>query len=102
STGLAVPSDGSSLRRVRIADGHVLQMHDQKRDVFAEGLALLGGHLFQLTWKEHRVFVYDRASFKVQRELRWPREGWGLTTDGKQLIVSDGTPEVFFVDPATF
>ena len=69
--------------------------------MFGEGLTILNDEIFQLTWQEHEVFVYDLAG-KLKRTMRNPREGWGLTNDGTSLIFSDGGPSFFFADPQTF
>jgi glutaminyl-peptide cyclotransferase len=82
-------------------DGTVTNLLDQGTKVFGEGLTILDDEIFQLTWQEHEVFVYGLDG-KLKRTMRNPREGWGLTNDGKQLIFSDGTPSFFFADPQTF
>lgn len=69
---------------------------------FAEGLAVLGGKAYQLTWRAQKGFVYDEATFKLEREFAYDGEGWGLATDGHQLILSDGTAQIRFLNPATF
>src|SRR6266581_309355 len=69
--------------------------------VFGEGLTILNDQIYQLTWQDHQVFVYDLAA-KRQRAMRNPREGWGLTNDGTSLIFSDGGPSFYYVDPQTF
>ena len=92
----------SSLRRVDIATGKVLQKLDVAAKHFAEGLAAWQNSLFQLTWQSGVVFVYDRASFKQTGTFPFAGEGWGLTQDGKRLILSDGSPVLRFFDPATF
>ena len=99
STGL---KGQSSLRRVDPATGKVLQRVDVAKEFFAEGLAVLGDEAFQLTWENHRGFVYDRTSFRLKREFTYATEGWGLTTDGQSLIMSDGTDQLQFLDPVTF
>jgi glutaminyl-peptide cyclotransferase len=92
----------SSLRKIQLETGKVIQQVAVAPEFFAEGLALLNGKLFQLTWREHTAFAYDLESFKRTGELSYPWEGWGLTTDGKSLIASDGSNQIRFVDPATF
>lgn len=99
STGL---NGESTLRRVDLKSGRVLQQIEVSPQYFAEGLALLGNRLFQLTWQNHKAFVYDLESFQLQREFTYEGEGWGLTTDGQWLILSDGTAEIRFLDPTTF
>jgi glutamine cyclotransferase len=93
----------SSLRRVEPETGRVLKAVALPPEFFGEGLARLHGELFQLTWREHRCFVYDEATFEKRRELTYEGEGWGLTTDGAALLVlSDGTAQLRFLDPASF
>ena len=99
STGL---NGRSSLRRVELQTGKVLQQVNVPYQYFAEGLALLNGKLFQLTWQNHKGFVYDLNSFKFEKEFSYQGEGWGLTSDGQNLIMSDGTSQIRFVDPVTF
>lgn len=70
--------------------------------LFGEGSVALGGKIYQLTWTHKKVMVYDAKTMKQIKELSWPFEGWGLTTDGRELIVSTGTSELYFVDPETF
>ncbi len=82
-------------------DGAVTNLLNQGTKVFGEGLTILGGEIYQLTWTEHEVYVYDLAG-KLKRTMRNPREGWGLTNDGASLIFSDGSPSFFFADPQTF
>ena len=81
--------------------GQVTTLADRGTAVFGEGLTILNGEVFQLTWQEHQVFVYDLAG-KLKRTMRNPRDGWGLTNDGAQLIFSDGGPLIHFADPQTF
>jgi glutaminyl-peptide cyclotransferase len=99
STGL---NGQSSLRRVALETGKVVQRQSLDRRYFAEGLASWGPHLLQLTWDTGVGFVYDRASFRLLRTFTYAGEGWGLADDGRQLVMSDGTPTLRFLDPATF
>ena len=69
---------------------------------FGEGITLLGDKLYQLTWQSNKAYVYDLKTGKKIQEFRYPGEGWGLTTDGEKLYMSDGTPNIYTVDPATF
>lgn len=89
----------SSLRKVEIATGKVLQKYDVPREFFAEGIALLNGKIYQLTWQSGIGFIYDLETFKLQKEFRYSGEGWGLTTDGKMLYHSDGTHVIRVVEP---
>jgi glutaminyl-peptide cyclotransferase len=82
--------------------GTVLKRVSVPAQYFAEGLATLNGKLFQLTWQNHKGFVYDLESFQLEKEFTYDGEGWGLTTDGHWLILSDGTDQIRFLDPATF
>lgn len=99
STGL---NGQSSLRRVDPESGQVLQRRDLDPAYFGEGLALVGDTLIQLTWKAGKAFVYDRRSFELRREFDYDGEGWGLTYDGRRLIMSDGSERLYFRDPETF
>ncbi|HUA91364.1 MAG TPA: glutaminyl-peptide cyclotransferase [Terracidiphilus sp.] len=99
STGL---NGRSSLRMVGLDTGRVLQTVPVPSQYFAEGLACWGSTLIQLTWQSHIAFVYDRFSFRLLRTMHYGGEGWGLTQDGKNLILSDGTATLRFLDPATF
>jgi glutaminyl-peptide cyclotransferase len=98
STGL---EQHSSIRKVRVDTGAVVQKIDIPAQYFGEGIVNWRGHLISLTWKSHVGFVYDLASLKVQRQFQYEGEGWALTQDGKQLIMSDGTPELRFLNPET-
>jgi glutamine cyclotransferase len=80
----------------------VLQHYDLPAEYFGEGLTDWGSNLVQLTWKAHKGFVYDRFSFTLLKTFAYEGEGWGLTHDGKQLIMSDGTSYLRFLDPQTF
>ncbi|MDB6136190.1 MAG: glutamine cyclotransferase [Verrucomicrobiales bacterium] len=97
STGL---NGKSSLRRVDLASGGVLQQIAIPSQYFAEGIAVVGNRIFQLTWKDQKGFVYDLDTFHLEREFQYQGEGWGLATDGQLLILSDGTSAIRFLDPA--
>ena len=92
----------SSLRMVELETGRVLQLHNLPKQYFAEGLTNWGSTLIQLTWKVGTAFVYDRFSFRLLRSFQYPGEGWGLTQEGKRLILSDGSATLRFLDPTTF
>jgi glutaminyl-peptide cyclotransferase len=98
STGL---EQHSSIRKVRLETGEVLQKYDVPAQYFGEGIVNWHNHLISLTWKSHVGFVRDLATFKVQREFHYEGEGWALTQDGKQLLMSDGTPEIRLLNPET-
>jgi glutamine cyclotransferase len=92
----------SDLRRVEIETGKVLQKTMVERQYFAEGLAVLHNRLWQLTYLHGVCITYDPKSFKVLAKLSYEGEGWGLTTDGKSLIMSDGTSKIRFRSPKDF
>lgn len=92
----------SSLRMIDLETGRVLQDQPVDSKYFAEGLTDWDSTLVQLTWETHLGFVYDRFSFRLLRTFSYSGEGWGLTHDRKSLILSDGTPNLRFLDPSTF
>lgn len=92
----------SSLRKLDLNKGEVLKKVSVSAQFFAEGIAILKGKIYQLTWEEHKAFVYDLKSLRLENELSYEGEGWGLTHDDHQLIMSDGTNQIRFVDPITF
>jgi glutamine cyclotransferase len=98
STGLV---GHSSLRMEDLETGRILQFQDVPK-YFAEGLTEWGSTLIQLTWQGHIALVYDRFSFHLLRTLPYTDEGWGLTQDGKSIVLSDGTATLRFLDPTTF
>lgn len=91
----------SSLRLIDPATGTVQAETELDASFFAEGLALLEGKLYQLTWRENTGFVYDASTFEQLRAFNYQTEGWGLTTDGSALILSDGTNTLYWLDPGT-
>ncbi len=99
STGL---NGQSSLREVELKTGRVLKQVSIAPQYFGEGLAVIGDRAFLLTWQHGKGFVYDADTFRLEREFTYTGEGWGLTTDGRSLILSDGTARLRFLDPATF
>lgn len=92
----------SSLRRVELETGRVIEKVDLAATYFAEGLAALGDTLYQLTWKEGVAFKYDANTMRPAGQVTYTGEAWGLTSDGRRLIVSDGSSYLTFIDPATF
>ena len=92
----------SSIRKVELETGKVLQRQDISAEYFGEGISVIGDKLYQLTWREHTAFVYNLADLKPEKEFKYSGEGWGLTTDGSMLFMSDGTHVIRVVDPATF
>jgi glutamine cyclotransferase len=99
STGL---NGQSTLRKVRLETGEVVQQRRLDAAYFAEGLAERNGQLVQLTWRSNIAFVYDLASVTLRRTVRYTGEGWGLTEDENGFILSDGTDQLRFLDPDTF
>lgn len=99
STGL---NGESSLRRVEIATGKVLQELKVPEEYFAEGLALVGDELLQLTWQHRLGFAYDRKTFALKRKFSYQTEGWGIAYDASGgLVMSDGSDTLTFLDPQT-
>jgi glutamine cyclotransferase len=91
----------STVRQVELETGAVIRSTPLAPQYFAEGLALVGDSLLQLTWREGVMFVYDRATLRPARQIGYQGEGWGLTTDGRSLIVSDGSSYLTFLDART-
>ena len=98
STGL---EHQSSIRKVKLETGEVVQKIDVPPQYFGEGIVNWKRQLVALTWKTQIGFVHDLATLKVERTFSYKGEGWALTQDGKRLIMSDGTPELRFLDPGT-
>jgi glutaminyl-peptide cyclotransferase len=92
----------SSLRKVEVQTGKVLQKFDLAGEYFGEGITILNNKIYQLTWQENKAFVYDVNDFKLLKEFSYSTEGWGLTHDGTNLIMSDGSHLLRFKDPETF
>jgi glutamine cyclotransferase len=89
----------TSLRRVDLASGEVLQMITIGEEYFGEGLVLWQDKLIQLTWQERVAFVYDRETFELLQTWEYETEGWGITHNGRCLIMSDGSDTIYFRDP---
>ena len=98
STGLR---GESTLRRVDLESGEVLEERRLLPQFFGEGATLAGDFIFQLTWESGIGFVYTRDPFRLVREFRYSGEGWGLTFDGEHLVMSDGSDSLRFWDPNT-
>jgi len=98
STGLEGKSD---IRKVQLATGKVVQRRPLDPKYFGEGIVAWKGRLAQLTWQSQIGFTYDLATFKPRSSFHYPGEGWALTRDDRRIIMSDGTPQLRFLDPAT-
>ncbi|MCF8335105.1 MAG: glutaminyl-peptide cyclotransferase [Bacteroidales bacterium] len=92
----------SSLRKVELETGELINSHALPNEYFGEGIALINGEIIQLTWTSKTGFVYDKEDLKLLNKVKYPTQGWGLTTDGEQLIMSDGTSTIYFLDPKYF
>ena len=91
----------SSLRKVELESGNILQKRMLPAQFFGEGVTAFGNTIFQLTWQSRIGFVYDQDTFEMVKEFTYSTEGWGLTHNGKQLIMSNGTAILSFLDPET-
>jgi len=92
----------SSIRKVEIETGRVVQRVDLPGEVFGEGITRWGDRIIGLTWQEGTAFVLDLKTFKLWRKFSYAGEGWGITHSDKELVMSDGTAELRFLDPLTF
>jgi glutamine cyclotransferase len=92
----------SSLRRVELASGNVLQLYSLPAQYFGEGITLDNDTIVQLTWRSNIGFVYEKNTFNLLRNFTYSGEGWGLTTDGNSLVMSNGTAYLTFLNPQTF
>jgi glutamine cyclotransferase len=92
----------SSIRKVELTTGKVVQNRALPPDFFGEGIAILDGKIYEITWQNKLAMVYDLKTFELLNRFTYDTEGWGLTTDGKSLLMSDGTSKLYFRDPATF
>lgn len=106
SNGFLYESTGqtgdSTLRKVDLQSGKVVQKYKLKDDIFGEGMTALNGKIYQVSWQNYTAFVYDFNTLKLIKELKYTGEGWGLTTDGTNLLMSDGTHIIKVIDPETF
>jgi glutaminyl-peptide cyclotransferase len=99
STGLALKS---SVRHVELASGGILDNYKLDNPYFGEGVTVANGAIYQLTWQSHVGFVYDIKNLDMINQFYYSTEGWGLTFDGQNLIMSDGTSKLYFLDPGNF
>ena len=93
----------SSLRKVNLKTGEVSQIRNLDQSLFGEGITVFGERIYQVTYKSQVGFIYDKSTFEeIQKVYYQNREGWGLTHNGKELIMSDGTNVIYFLDPEMF
>ena len=92
----------SELRKISLPSGKVIQRRKLSRRFFGEGITLYNEKIIQLTWTSHIGFVYDKATFKLMHNFYFPTEGWGITHDGRRLIMSDGTSKLHFLNVNSF
>src|SRR5437667_8762970 len=92
----------SSIRKVKLETGEVVQRRDVPSRYFGEGITIWKAELFELTWRSQLAFTYDLATFAPKRILSYAGEGWGLTHDDRSLIMSDGSASLRFLNPVTF
>lgn len=99
STGL---EGQSRLMKIDIKNGKPGNSVSLDPSVFGEGITILNDKIYQLTWQNHKVYVYDAKTLKKLKELTWEHDGWGLTNNGTDLIISTGSSNLYFADPETF
>ena len=92
----------SSVRKVRLETGEVVNRRDLSSELFGEGITLFGNEIIQLTWLSHKGFVYNLDDFTPEASFSYTGEGWGLATDRRMLFLSDGTSSIRILDPRTF
>ena len=92
----------SSLRKVHLETGTVLKIRRLDPMIFGEGITIFGERIIQITYQSHVGFVYDKKNFNLLKTFSYKTEGWGITHDGKSLIMSDGTSKLYFLDPETY
>jgi glutamine cyclotransferase len=92
----------STLRRENLTTGNVLQEYTLPSQYFGEGIAIVNNTILQLTWQSRIGFIYDKNTFDLLGNFTYPTQGWGLTFDGKQLIMSDGSDNLYFLNATTF
>jgi glutamine cyclotransferase len=92
----------SALSKVELETGNVVQTRELPPEFFGEGITIYGDNIIQLTLQSNVGFVYNKETFELLRQFNYQTEGWGITHDGKHLIMSDGTPMLYFLDPNSF
>ena len=91
----------SKLLKIDLETGKIIQQHELGPRYFGEGITIFQDHIFQLTYKSNVGFIYDKNSFDLKKAFHYPTQGWGMTTDGTELIMSDGSAALIFLDPKT-
>ena len=99
STGLY---GNSTMRKLDLETGRTIQFHSLPNEFFGEGITIFGDRIIQLTWQSQKGFVYEKDTLDMVEEFSYPDEGWGITHDGKRLIMSNGSAMLTFLDPETF
>lgn len=99
STGL---NGRSAVKIVDLKTGKTLKSHELPDNYFGEGIAIIENKIIQLTWRSKTGFVYDKKTLKLIKKFSYQTQGWGITYDGKYLIISDGSAVLYFMDPNTF
>lgn len=92
----------STLRKVDLQTGEVIKLHKLDENYFGEGITVYDNKIFQLTWKTNVGFIYDKDSFNLTNKFYYNTEGWGITHNDEYLIMSDGTDEIYFLNPKNF
>jgi len=92
----------STLRRVELKTGNIIQLHALPDQFFGEGITIFEDKIIQITYKNNMSFVYDKSTFELLQTFEYSTDGWGITHDGSRLIMSDGTATLYFLDPETF
>ena len=98
STGLYKKS---KLRKIQLTTGKIIKQFDLPDHYFGEGMTIYKNRIYQLTYQEHLGFIYDKKTFALKQIFSYPTEGWGLTSDEHQLIMSDGSAMLTFINPTT-
>jgi glutamine cyclotransferase len=96
------PNYQSTLRQVNLTTGKIIQKYTLPIQYFGEGIAVLGNEIIQLTWQSNIGFIYNKTTFALLGNFTYPTQGWGLTYNGSQLIMSDGSDHLYFLNPTTF
>ncbi len=92
----------SSIRKVQVGTGDIIQSYSVDPQIFGEGITIFGDKIIQLSWQNYTGFVYDKKSFQLLAKFNYSTEGWGLTNNGKHLIMSDGTNKIYFLDSESY